>query len=317
MRVLRSILSALLLSGACLAAEPTDPPLMQEAGISVTSTDLDALLGEGDRPAQAIALRKQGFMEQLTRQVFLTRVLAEQAVAQGLADDPLIQARLRRQRDQLLSRLLLERLEQGPVPDFSQAAEEYYLTHKEDYVEGELVTASHILIKLKDRSGPVRSREEALELAREVHAKALAGEDFSALAEQYSEDPSVARNRGNLGTFGRGKMLKPFEEAAFSLREPGQISEPVESDFGFHIIQLHEYQPGRQKSLEEVRGEILAMLEKDYRESVRKRYLEDLRAKYQEVTVNQEALRQYVDARLSRLEEQAGDTAASADQTAR
>jgi len=221
MRLLTSIPAALLLCGVCLAVEPTEPPLMAQGSVVVTAADLDALLAEGDAQAQAVVLTRPGFAEQLTRQIFLTRVLADEALAQGLADDPLIQAALRRQRDRLLSKLLLERQEQGPVPDLARAAEEYYLAHQDEYVEGETVDASHILIKVKDRSGPVRDREQALALAREVHAKALAGEDFTALAKQYSEDPSAARNQGNLGAFRRGRMVKQFDQAAFALREPG------------------------------------------------------------------------------------------------
>ncbi|HEY0408019.1 MAG TPA: peptidylprolyl isomerase [Pyrinomonadaceae bacterium] len=75
--------------------------------------------------------------------------------------------------------------------------------------------------------------------AEDILKRARAGEDFAALAKEFSTDPGSKAEGGELGWFGRGKMVKPFEEAAFSL-QPGQISDVVESDFGFHIIQVEE-----------------------------------------------------------------------------
>jgi len=79
-----------------------------------------------------------------------------------------------------------------------------------------------------------RSKEEALARAREVQAKAKAGEDFAALAQEYSDGPSAPRG-GLLGSFPRGQMVPAFDEAVFAL-EDGEISDVVETEFGYHII---------------------------------------------------------------------------------
>jgi parvulin-like peptidyl-prolyl isomerase len=104
----------------------------------------------------------------------------------------------------------------------------------------EKATAAHVLIRYAGamRTGPevTRSKAEAQKLAQEVAKKAsLPGADFAALADQYTEDPSGKGRGGQLGTFGRGRMVPPFDKATFELA-PGQTSGVVETAFGFHVI---------------------------------------------------------------------------------
>ena len=122
----------------------------------------------------------------------------------------------------------------------------------------EAVHARHILIAIKtptpevvgegtptptpDAEAVKKAEEEALKKAQEIKARLDAGEDFAQLAKEFSDDPGSKDNGGDLGWFGRGKMVKEFEDAAFAL-EPGQISEPVKTPFGYHIIQVLEKDP--------------------------------------------------------------------------
>ncbi len=103
---------------------------------------------------------------------------------------------------------------------------------------GETVAARHILVQFQGstRAGPdiQRSKEEALERAREVLAKARGGEDFEALAAEYSDGPTRTRG-GDLGPFPRGRMHPAFEQAAFDL-EVDAVSDVVETPFGYHVI---------------------------------------------------------------------------------
>lgn len=100
------------------------------------------------------------------------------------------------------------------------------------------ISASHILIAYKGamhaKPDVTRTKVQAKQLAARIDARAKQGEDFAALAKKYSDGPSGPRG-GALGSFTRGRMVKPFADAAFALK-PGQISGVVETPFGFHII---------------------------------------------------------------------------------
>ncbi len=129
---------------------------------------------------------------------------------------------------------------------------QYYTTHQDEFKVPEEVQARHILIRPATQDGA--GWKAALAKAEAVRAKALHG-DFAALAKEYSDDPGSKTNGGDLGWFPRGRMVKEFENAAFALK-PGQVSEPVKSQFGYHIIKVEAFRPAGIKPLAEVRGQI-------------------------------------------------------------
>ena len=129
---------------------------------------------------------------------------------------------------------------------------EYYNTHTQEFAVPEEVHAQHILIRpaTQDAAG----WKAALAKAEQVRAKALKG-DFAALAKEYSDDPGSKATGGDLGWFPRDRMVKEFEDAAFALK-PGEISEPVKSQFGYHIIKVEGRRPAGVQPLAEVRDAI-------------------------------------------------------------
>ena len=84
-----------------------------------------------------------------------------------------------------------------------------------------------------------RSKDEDKKLAADIAAKAKKGQDFAGLAKQFSDEPGAKERAGSLGKFGKGQMVKPFQDAAFALK-PGEVSGIVETDFGFHVIKRTE-----------------------------------------------------------------------------
>lgn len=133
----------------------------------------------------------------------------------------------------------------------------YYEANLSQFQKPEEVHARHILFKVAPDASDA-DRQAARARADEVLAKARGGADFAALAKEFSQD-STAANGGDLGTFGRGVMTPPFEQATFAL-EPGQVSEVVETQFGFHIIKLEAKNPARTEPLEAARGSIVETL---------------------------------------------------------
>jgi peptidyl-prolyl cis-trans isomerase D len=128
--------------------------------------------------------------------------------------------------------------------------EAFYQQHVAQYTTPEQLAASHILLKVEDKD-EAAVRKQAEEIAK----RAKAGEDFAALAKQFSEDESNNTTGGSLGEFGRGTMVPEFEQAAFAMK-PGEISDPVKTSFGYHIIKVEKNQPATTRPLAEVRTEI-------------------------------------------------------------
>jgi peptidyl-prolyl cis-trans isomerase D len=134
----------------------------------------------------------------------------------------------------------------------------FYEENASQFQGDEQRRASHILIAFgasKDAAAKAAAKKKVEEVLAEVKKSP---EHFDALAKKYSQDPGSAEKGGDLGPIKRGLMVKPFEDAVFSM-SPGSISEPVETDFGYHIIKLTEVM-GAAQSLEQVRGKIRAEL---------------------------------------------------------
>ena len=138
--------------------------------------------------------------------------------------------------------------------------QKYYDEHAAEYEKPEQVHARHILFRFAP-GATAEDKAKVRQRAEEILAKVKAGEDFAALAKQYSEDASAAQG-GDLGSFTRGKVVAPFERAAFSLA-PGETSDLVESPFGLHIIKVDSKESAHTQTLEEVRAQIADKLKQE------------------------------------------------------
>ena len=141
-------------------------------------------------------------------------------------------------------------------PDSEKKLKEYFDVHKQDFNTQEQVHARHILIKAE--KGNAEAERKALAKIKEIQAK-LKTEDFGKLAKANSEDPGSKTSGGDLGFFSRGKMVPEFEQAAFSLA-PNQVSEPIKTDYGYHLIQVLEKKGATQADFNALKPQIAKTL---------------------------------------------------------
>jgi len=132
---------------------------------------------------------------------------------------------------------------------------QYYESRKDEFHKPERVGARHILLKVPANASK-EEKEKIHKKAMELYERIKKGEDFAKLAKEFSEDVASAKRGGDLGLFSKGRMVKPFEKVAFSLKE-GEVSEPVLTRFGYHIIKVYKKEPEGIKPLKEARPAII------------------------------------------------------------
>lgn len=173
----------------------------------------------------------------VAEQLVEVKAMAQEAQRRKLDQTPKFQAQMELQRENLLAQTLYQEMAATLKAD-DATAEKYYNDHRSSY---ETVTARHILIRTKGSAVPLRAGqkeltdEEALAKAQELKKKLDAGAKFDELAKTESDDTGSGANGGSLGTFSHGQMVPAFEEAAFK-QTPGKVSDPVKTQFGYHLI---------------------------------------------------------------------------------
>jgi peptidyl-prolyl cis-trans isomerase C len=223
-------------------------------------------------PAQLQAAAKGPGKRQVVEQLVSMKVLAQESRRRKMDQNPAFKAQLAMQTENLLAGTLYRELAENTKVTEADGRK-YYDEHKNEY---ERVKARHILIRFKGSAVPAGdkkelSEEEALEKVKAIRARLAGGEDFAAIAKAESDDTGSGENGGDLNFFSRGQMVGPFDQAAFSLPE-GQLSEPVKTQFGYHLILVEKHET---KSYEEVLPEI----EKKLGPELTQKAIDDLRAK--------------------------------------
>ena len=209
---------------------------------------LDALPAQYQASARGVG--KRAFVERMVELM----VLAQEAEKRKLDQEPKLKEQIAFQRNNLLAQAMFENL-QSTVKVDDAAVEKYYNEHKSDF---EVLKARHILIRVKGApvqalpGRPELSDDEAHAKAQAIRKRILAGEDFATLAKAESDDSGSGSQGGDLGEFRKGMMVPPFEEAAFAAKV-GELTDPVKTPFGYHIIEVESHAA---KSLADARPDI-------------------------------------------------------------
>ena len=214
--------------------------------------------------------------------------------------------RIQLETDRLLGQIFIEKLEADATAEFEATksrfearAREIYLTDRSRFARPEQLEATHILFDTKKRSA-----DDARKLAVATRARIIAGADIGALARELSDDPSGQINNGKLDWFASKEMDPAFAATAFALKNPGDISEPVQSQFGWHVIRLDARRPATVPAFGEVRDAIMAELKKRFVDERREDAITTVR-KDSQTQVNREA----VDALTPRVDVEAAKRA--------
>jgi parvulin-like peptidyl-prolyl isomerase len=250
------------------AAPATDPNkvVLTVGTQKITAAEYDEFVSSLPTQYQAYArgAGKRAFGEQIVQ---LT-LLSMEAEKQKLDQDPKVQKELLFQRENFLAGIMFQDLQKNAKVD-DAAIQKYYDDHKTDY---ETISARHILIRVKGApmqapvGKPELSDEEALAKAQAIRKRVVGGEDFAKVAKDESDDTGSASMGGNLGNFKKGMMVPPFEQAAFAAKV-GDITEPVKTPFGYHIIQVQSHEI---KSLADSKSDIETKLRPELARPVRR-----------------------------------------------
>ena len=251
-----------LLTTPAVCADATNQQVLLSAGdIVVTTQDLQQRLLLLPETERARMLAGPESIKSFLRQLYQNKYMAAAAERLKLNDDPKVQAQLVFEQQRVLSEALREYTRQQiQSPDFAALAREHYAVRRDEFQLPEQFKAAHILKKVQCDC----EREEKRRALEQLRVRLQAGEDFATLAKAESEDTGSASHGGDLGRwFKRSDVVAPFGDALAKL-EKGQVSDIVETQYGFHLIKKLDDQPARLQSFDEVRESLEQRLRGSY-----------------------------------------------------
>jgi len=231
-------------------AQDKDPLLAKVNGVEIRQSDLT--LAEEDLGQEAAALPHEAKREQIIRLLADIILVSQEAERQKVQDTDSFKQRYAMLRKKLLMGLLLR--DRGKAAATEDAMRKVYDDAIKQIPTEEEAHARHILFRVADAKDEKESKA-AEKKAKDVIARLKKGEDFAKLAMELTEDPSGKANGGDLGYFGKDQMVSEFSEVAFKLKK-GELSEPVKTQFGWHVIKLEDKRTKPQPDFEQVKSQL-------------------------------------------------------------
>jgi peptidyl-prolyl cis-trans isomerase C len=246
------------------SSNASGPVLASYNGKNFTLGDYRAALSSLNARARKSLDENEERRKQFIENHIVSKLILDEGLERGLDREPEIQRRLTELKEHLIVQRVMEEQQNATVTD--EEVKAYYDSHPQEF-STEKVKASHILV-------------DSEALAKEIAAKLKADKgQFAALAAEHSKDLSNAKRGGDLGSFGRGRMVKEFEEAAFALQADGDVSEPVKTRFGWHLILRTGREEGSVQPFDQVKSQIKVKLVSEGRREKTETFLEGLKKK--------------------------------------
>jgi len=222
------------------ASAAADPVVFSVSGETMTQSQFERLIASLPSNVRAQTNTPEG-KRQLADRLAEMKVMAQEARRRGLPAQPEVSAQIKLQEDNLLASALYQQLVQKATPGDAELKAAYD-AHKSEY---EQAKTRHILVRFQGSRVPVRKDQkeltdaEALAKAKALRERIVKGEDFAAVAKAESDDTGSGASGGDLGEVTRGRTVPEFEQAIFTL-PVNQVSEPIKTQFGYHLIQVQE-----------------------------------------------------------------------------
>lgn len=270
---MKPIIASIFCICLALPAWAQEVILARNQWTTVTKADFEQEIARIPKDQQFQYLASAERVARTVEGILVTKTLAAQAREAGIHEEAAVKAEIAAATEKILARHRTERVEAAmAVPDLAKRAEELYKSDSRKYTEKDIVHAMHILVDAR-----CRSADAAKARALEARAELSAGKSFADVARKYSDDPSAAKNGGDLGPILIDNLAPAFVEAAVTLK-PGALSEPVLTNFGYHIIRLESVKKGRQYAFGEVRESIIAEVRDDWMKQQRKEFIQTITA---------------------------------------
>jgi peptidyl-prolyl cis-trans isomerase C len=275
-----TIISLFVFSGFSYAADAApENEVLAEVGDKVLTLESFSLMVKSMPPQyQAMVNNMPEVKNDLIRSWTETTILAEEALQLGLDKDPAITLKIEEMKNRILVESLISKRIDTTTPISADEVRKYYDSHPDEFIQGELVNAQHILIRTGKDSSP-EEQAQAKERINWIQEKLRKGESFMELAKEFSEDPGSRDKGGDLGYFGKGHMVPEFEEAAFSTAV-GQVGSPVQTKFGFHLIKINDKTEPMKISFEKISQKLEEAMRAERNHKALQDLLSELKEKY-------------------------------------
>jgi peptidyl-prolyl cis-trans isomerase C len=268
------ILTVALISCSKKGVEQKGPFLAKVGNTTITQADYDREFQSLPEYAQQLFTDEQG-KGKFLNEIINKEMLHQEAVKKGLDKTPDFQKKLEEFKKLTLVTALFEKEIMAKAKVTDQEVKAYYDKHKEEFIPTTQIKASHILVKTEDE-------------ARKVLARLKKGEKFGDIAKAVSVDTGSAKNGGDLGYFSKGQMVPEFEKAAASLKV-GDISVPVHTQFGYHIIKVTDKKKGAPIEFEKIKDMISQRLSGEKQKDAFDQYIAELKKNYK-VEINKDSI---------------------------
>ena len=271
-RILVSFFLVFMMLFGRLAFAADDTVLAKIGNKTITQSDFDRIISYYPEEQRKAIESNPKIKFKLLRGVVQWIVISDIAKKKGFDKKPEIKKELELALNRFLAGEYLAWVMGQSVDVTDKDIKQYYEANKQEFKSPERVEARHILFKVA-KDATEKQKKEVRKKAELVLKKIRNGADFAKLAEEYSDDPGSKSRGGLLGYFARGRMVKPFEKVAFSLK-PGEVSDIVETRFGYHIIKVEKRQPAGILPLDQVKDRIKRKLFDEFKRAKISEYVE-------------------------------------------